>query len=370
MGIEAAYLIPHAPVFIKEIGGEQIEQVTNTLNALEQIRREIEIIAPDTILIISPHGPIFSDAIAIYDFPNYEGDLHAFGAFDLAYTFDKDQIFIRQLMDMSREMKGYYYPLSKSEFESFQYEPRLDHGITVPLHFVYPHGKQTKIVAMSYGTLSYLELLKQGRLIKQAVDNWGGKLVIIASGDMSHALKSSGPYTLHPNGIWFDTFMKEHLANNKPFDIFLEDTDSIESAKECGLRSFAIMMGALSDYTLKPEVLSYEGPFGVGYLVAALRVNGMQIDHPLKSIESALKYKIKHINEASHPIAKFARAVIIKHVVTNKQPRGAIVDNKIAADDILIDEALSDELLSMLRARGGVFFLLKKTASYAAVWGR
>jgi AmmeMemoRadiSam system protein A len=50
------------------------------------------------------------------------------------------------------------------------------------------------------------------------------------------------------------------------------DEDLINRAGECGLRSIVIMLGALDGLDVRPEVLSYEGPFGVGYLVASFDV--------------------------------------------------------------------------------------------------
>ena len=50
------------------------------------------------------------------------------------------------------------------------------------------------------------------------------------------------------------------------------DSELIERAGECGLRSFVILLGVLDGLEIKPEILSYEGPFGVGYLVASFEV--------------------------------------------------------------------------------------------------
>ena len=47
------------------------------------------------------------------------------------------------------------------------------------------------------------------------------------------------------------------------------DEDLIEHAGECGLRSIVILLGALQGLSVTPQILSYEGPFGVGYLVAS-----------------------------------------------------------------------------------------------------
>src|SRR5207249_1003763 len=47
------------------------------------------------------------------------------------------------------------------------------------------------------------------------------------------------------------------------------DPDLIEEAGECGLRPLAILLGAARAAGLSSKVLSYEGPFGVGYPVVA-----------------------------------------------------------------------------------------------------
>ena len=50
------------------------------------------------------------------------------------------------------------------------------------------------------------------------------------------------------------------------------EAELIERAGECGLRSSIILLGVLDGLKVKPEILSYEGPFGVGYLVASFEV--------------------------------------------------------------------------------------------------
>jgi hypothetical protein len=39
------------------------------------------------------------------------------------------------------------------------------------------------------------------------------------------------------------------------------------------LRPVVILLGALNGLKVKPKILSYEGPFGVGYLVAYFEVS-------------------------------------------------------------------------------------------------
>jgi len=50
------------------------------------------------------------------------------------------------------------------------------------------------------------------------------------------------------------------------------DTKLVEKAGECGFRSILILLGVLNNFNYKTEILSYEAPFGVGYLVANLKL--------------------------------------------------------------------------------------------------
>ena len=75
-------------------------------------------------------------------------------------------------------------------------------------------------------------------------------------------------------GPAFDTLVCEIFKRNKLELLFGLEDDMVEGAAECGLRSFLIMAGALDGLTHSAELLSYEGPFGVGYGIAAFEVEG------------------------------------------------------------------------------------------------
>ena len=50
------------------------------------------------------------------------------------------------------------------------------------------------------------------------------------------------------------------------------DPKLIKAAGECGLRSIIIMLGIIDSLNTETEVLSYEGPFGVGYTVCNFKL--------------------------------------------------------------------------------------------------
>jgi AmmeMemoRadiSam system protein A len=73
-------------------------------------------------------------------------------------------------------------------------------------------------------------------------------------------------------GEVFDRKLTEAVAASDIRAIMDMDESMIDRAGECGLRSIVILLGTLDGIDAKPEILSYEGPFGVGYLVASFDV--------------------------------------------------------------------------------------------------
>ncbi|MCJ7792930.1 MAG: hypothetical protein MUP45_03055 [Candidatus Marinimicrobia bacterium] len=147
--------------------------------------------------------------------------------------------------------------------------PHPDWGFNVPLHFltkdVHNIEVKTHLTDLESPQVHFnrgKELIKNLKYIK--------KLAWVASGDMSHRLKKDGPYGLHPSGPKFDQEFIKLLKKKDVNGILNLEPKLVEETGECGLRSFCQLLGALEGAKVKwqPEILSYEGPFGVGYLVA------------------------------------------------------------------------------------------------------
>jgi len=59
----------------------------------------------------------------------------------------------------------------------------------------------------------------------------------------------------------------DRLLKNKARDILDIDQDLVAGAGECGLKSILILLGIMDGIKHDPKLLSYEYPFGVGYMV-------------------------------------------------------------------------------------------------------
>jgi len=173
----------------------------------------------------------------------------------------------------------------------------MDHGLMVPLYFLKKAGVDLPLVPVSITFLSLEEHYAFGKAIAEAARKLGRKIAVVASGDLSHRLMRGAPAGYDPRGREFDARVKE-LVENADVRGFLDlDLEFIERAGECGLRPIVILLGAFDGYNFKPEVLSYEGPFGVGYMVTTVEPEG-------KSGETGRAGEAERVSETS----EFAQA--------------------------------------------------------------
>jgi len=148
--------------------------------------------------------------------------------------------------------------------------PHPDWGFNVPLFFL-ANDFQGETKTFLIGLESPQFHFEEGKKLYQQLDK-NKKYALIASGDLSHCLKEDGPYGFNPDGPKFDEELMESLKKKNTENIFKLD-EKYPEAGECGLRPICFILGILeaSGKNWKTEVLSYEGPFGVGYLVADLK---------------------------------------------------------------------------------------------------
>lgn len=286
--ITARYLMPHPPIIIPEIGQGEERRVKDTVNSMKEIAREIRKKSPKTIVIITPHGPMFKDAIAISDVENIHGDFGKFGNSNIALNKDINTLMTKRIIENLLDEDISIAPINNDSKRNYGIEIELDHGALVPLYYIDKEYSDYNLVHITYGILSKSELYKIGMIIKNTIEDLGKETIVIASGDLSHKLKSSGPYDYNENGPLFDKKLLKFLENGDAKGIFSMDSKLIEQAGECGLRSIYILLGTLDLSSFNGQLLSYEGTFGVGYGV-------MKIEE-LEKKESLLKY-IKNIED-------------------------------------------------------------------------
>jgi AmmeMemoRadiSam system protein A len=232
---------------------------------------------------------------------------------------------------------------TNSLLENYDVSVTLDHGALVPLYFIDKYYNSYKLVHITYAPLSDIELYKFGMLVVKAVEELGEKVVFIASGDLSHRLKSDGPYDYHPLGEKFDKEFIEHLQHGNALDLFSMDNETVCSAGECGRRSILIMLGALEGKKFKGDLMSYEGTFGVGYGVIGFSIEG-DGDSVLGELVNLRELSRQKKHNQDDAYVRLARESLTHYLTTGEQMKE-------------LPTYVTDEMKNMRR---GVFVSLKK----------
>lgn len=336
------YLMPHPPIIIPDIGKGEEKKIQETSLACNKIGREVADIKPDTIIIITPHATMFSDAIAISDEEKISGDLSQFRCTNIKMDIPIDKEFNIKL-GTACHVEGIPSVLVDSELlRRYNVNYELDHGSIVPLYFINKYYNDYKLVHITYSMIGDINLYKFGMEMKNVAEKLNRRAVIIASGDLSHKLKEEGPYSYSPYGELFDKALLGKLEKGDVLGAFNMNKTMISEAGQCGLNSVYILLGAMEGKEIKGELLSYEGTFGVGYGVMKLsrqQKDRNYLDELTKYKEEKLKVKL---NE-SNAYVKLARENL-NHYFSHRK----------SIEDI---SNLPKELLN---ERHGVFVSLKK----------
>lgn len=258
MSLVFASIVPHPPLLIPNIGKDEIKKMEKTKKALEKLGEELYIAKPDVVLVISPHTSLFTDAFTINAYTNFVSDFEQFGDFATKITWQgAEQVAAK----IGRMAKDQHLPVQLVG------EEKLDHGSAVPLSYLTKHLPNVKILPLGYSGLDVKTHLKFGELLKEVIMESDKRIAVVASGDLSHGLTTESPAGFSKVGAEFDAKLIELLETRNTMGITNMDAKFVEEAAECGYRSILILLGILKnmDYTFKN--LSYEGPFGVGYLV-------------------------------------------------------------------------------------------------------
>ena len=298
--ILGGYLFPHPPIIIPEIGRGEEKKAIKTLEGSENLGKDIASIKPSTIIVITPHGPLFRDAISISMEAKLEGDFRNFGNRSLQFHFENNVDLANKIVEESRKKNLSILEINKDISRKYNIDLKLDHGTLVPLYFVNREYQDYKLIHITYGLLSPKELFEFGKTIQNVVLESEEKAIMIASGDLSHKLSSTGPYSYSPYGEKFDKKIVELLGKGDFKSIVNFDLELSEKAGECGLRSLMVLSGFLDNLKLKSKVLSYEGPFGVGYGNAYFKVVEGESEY-VKLARNSLEYYIEKGKVMSTP---------------------------------------------------------------------
>lgn len=338
MSIVSSYMVPHPPLIVSEVGEGKESEVLATIRSYEKIAQDIAKIKPDTIIISSPHAPLYSDYFYLASGNRLEGSFDKFSAPEVSFSEINDVSLVEKIEELAKMDN---FPAGRVK------EEELDHGVMVPLYFIRKYLSDFKIIVVGLSFLPLIDNYKMGMLISKAVDALDRRAVFVASGDLSHKLQDYGPYGFVKEGPMYDEKIM-NIMKNADFDKLINfDSVLMDKASECGHRSFLIMAGALDGKKVIPKMFSHQDITGVGYGICSYHVNGKDNNRCFyQSYLDTLKKKIKKEENDSSIYVKLARNTIIEYIKNHK-----VVE---------VPDNLPEELLNK---QSGVFVSIHKFGS-------
>lgn len=364
MSILTGYAVPHPPLIIPSVGRGEERGIQTTIDAYREIARRIVALQPETIVISSPHAPLYRDGFHVTTDEVLNGSMEAFRASETTLKAKIDTALTDEIIQTAQQSGIVVAPSTWRDRD-------MDHATFIPLYFIEQAYKEAgispkyKVVRVGLSALSSEVHRQFGHAIARAIDRTQRRCVWVASGDLSHKLKTDGPYGYVPEGPELDRQLCDLFRSGALEKLFELDEYFCECAAECGVRSFQIMAAALEmmyPQGVSSELLSYEGPFGVGYAVAAFET-AMPEDCDVTDCNS----KVAHNNtnetlshdgtarasdEVSDPYVALARASVETYIKTGRALTLSDYLNQVEQFHGGDKEMLPEEMLSK---QAGVF---------------
>lgn len=222
--------------------------------AAERLARE----APDTVVLVTPHGCV-------------------------AQTFNTVSLCRHNTVDL-----GIWYPWRSGRL-SFSGDPELgaailqaaaesdvpatglvfgsvagptypmDWAVAAPMRYLQDAGYQGALVPVTYTV--YLELENEwrfGQAIARAVADSQKRVAVIASSDLSHVHSADGPYGFDPICSEFDATIERAVRANDLRSLASLDLAWAQKAAQDGLRSILILGGAIEGLGFEPTDIANE----------------------------------------------------------------------------------------------------------------
>ena len=196
MSMLGAFLTPHPPVLLPEVGNGREREIAATGQAMRTATAEVARWNPDVLIVASPHTILYGDYFHIAPGSGATGTMAAFGAPQVRLEVQYDAA-LRDEIVRRAEAAG----LQAGTLG--QRDPDLDHGVLIPLYFLRKAGVVCPIVRMGLSGFSALDHYRLGQCVASAAESLGRRVVFVASGDLSHKLKPDGPYGFAAEGARF-----------------------------------------------------------------------------------------------------------------------------------------------------------------------
>lgn len=258
MSLSLSVVLPYTPLLIPNIGKDNTKKLQQTINSYSKIEKKLIDSKINTIILISMDENINQDFFYINASPKFSYNFEDFGDSsknfswrlntELAYSLRENLIVKNKLKLINQE--------------------ELAYSFSVPLVLLTSKLPNIKIIPI-YCSSNIIneEHFKFGELIKQDIKKTTDNVAIISSCHLSTKLDKKSPAGYSSKSKKADQKIIDLLKTKKIHELLSMNQDYINEAGEYGIKQILLQQGIMKDFLNEPKLLSYEAPFGIGYMV-------------------------------------------------------------------------------------------------------
>jgi len=263
MSIVFAGIAPHSPLLLPHLGKEKTLDLQQTTEALFELEKALYLSYPDIIVLISDHNRLYKEIFTVLGNENFVTSLEKLGDIKTKEEFKGSPVFAGSVATALRK-DGYKIHNNSQE--------KLDYGSSIPLLFLSKHLKNIPIVPIGPAEKDSKELFEVGVSLRELFLEQKKRIAILALGNGSHCLSEGSPAGYHADGKVFDDTLKTHLENRNSMGVLQMGDALVKNAKQSLYNPTCMLLGILKNTQTNFQNLSYEHPFGIGYLVGNFEI--------------------------------------------------------------------------------------------------
>lgn len=284
MPIVFGAVAPHGFPIIPELS-EDAEGGLATRAAMEELARRCAAVAPDVLVVATPHGVRVERHVCLA-YTNRGAGLIRWHGRQLEMNVPLDGALTERI---ATEAEALGVPVALAGFAGNRWDQSvipLDWGTMTPLWFlghrhnlvgygdvlapVPPEDSGPPAVVVTPSRKVPRELLVTfGEAVALAAERDGRRIAFIASCDWAHTHRADGPYGFHPDAAVVDQLVVEALAANDPGRLIDLPEEKAMNAAIDGLWQTLMLAGVMRRVAMRGEVLCYEAPSYYSMIVAA-----------------------------------------------------------------------------------------------------